>query len=107
MKFNNIISFYINFFKILRILSIVSIAICATIIVYVIITTIIFKKRDKFDGGESSSESSIISNKMDRTQLYGSLFLDGLDTVIKNMTDPRISYDTKSIEVVRYSDVLL
>jgi hypothetical protein len=44
---------------------------------------------------------------MDRTQLYGSLFLDGLDTVIKNMTDPRISYDTKSIEVVRYSDVLL
>ena len=43
----------------------------------------------------------------DRTLLYGSLFLDNLDEQIKNMTDPRIKYDEKRIDIVKYSDVLL
>jgi len=43
----------------------------------------------------------------DRTQLYGSLFLDNLETQIKNMTDPRIQYDNKRIDIIKYSDVLL
>ncbi len=59
---------------------------------------------DNFDG---TGNNGIISNPMDRTQLYGSLFLDNLDKVIKNMTDPDIKYDNKRIQVIRYSDVLL
>ena len=43
----------------------------------------------------------------DRTQLYGSLFLDKLNEQIKNLTDPRIQYDTKRIDIIKYSDVLL
>ena len=43
----------------------------------------------------------------DRTLLYGSLFLDKLNEQIKNMTDPRIQYNDKQIEIIKYSDVLL
>ena len=43
----------------------------------------------------------------DGTQLYGSLFLDNLNEVITNMTDPPIMYDTKSIVLNKYNDVLL
>lgn len=43
----------------------------------------------------------------DRTQLYGSLFLDNLNKQIKNLTDPQIQYDTKRIDIIKYSDVLL
>ena len=43
----------------------------------------------------------------ERTKLYGSLFLDELNKVIKNMTDPPITYDTKRIELIKYSDILL
>lgn len=42
-----------------------------------------------------------------RTQLYGSLFLDKLNEQIKGMTDPPIQYDTKRIDIIKYSDVLL
>jgi len=42
-----------------------------------------------------------------RTLLYGSLFLDKLNEQIKEMTDPRIQYDEKRIDIVKYSDVLL
>lgn len=43
----------------------------------------------------------------DRTLLYGSLFLDKLNEQIKHMTDPRITYDDKRIDIVKYSDVLM
>ena len=48
------------------------------------------------------------SNKYEknRTKLYGSLFLDNLDKVIQNMTDPEIKYNTKRIELLRYQDIL-
>ena len=42
----------------------------------------------------------------DRTLLYGSLFLDNLNKQIKNMTDPRIEYDDKRIDIIKYNDVL-
>ena len=44
---------------------------------------------------------------MDRTILYGSIFLDKLDKQIKSLTDPPILYDTKRIELIRYNDILL
>lgn len=70
-------------------------------IISIFILIILFKVIDPFDGS-----SGIISSPMDRTKLYGSLFLDNIETVIKNMTDPKIKYDTKRIQVIRYSDVL-
>jgi hypothetical protein len=49
-----------------------------------------------------------ISNyEKDRTLLYGSLFLDKLNDQIKKMTDPRITYDDKRIDIIKYSDVLM
>jgi hypothetical protein len=41
-----------------------------------------------------------------RTQLYGSLFLDKLDEQVKNLTDPKIMYNSKRIDIIKYSDVL-
>lgn len=73
-------------------------------IILLFILVIIYKVIDPFDG---TGSNGIISSPMDRTQLYGSLFLDNLDGVIKNMTDPKIEYDNKRIQVIRYSDVLL
>jgi len=46
------------------------------------------------------------SIEKNRTLLYGSLFLDKLDEQVKNMTDPKIMYDKKRIDIVKYSDVL-
>ncbi len=43
---------------------------------------------------------------LDRTLLYGSLFLDNLDEIKKNMTDPDIKYDKKRLELFKYYDVL-
>ena len=44
---------------------------------------------------------------LDRTKLYGSLFLDNLDKIVKNMTNPDIKYEDKRIELNNYSDILL
>lgn len=41
-----------------------------------------------------------------RTLLYGSLFLDKLDEQVKNLTDPKILYNSKRIDIIKYSDVL-
>jgi len=43
---------------------------------------------------------------IERTQLYGSIFLDKLDEQIKQMTNPDIKYDTKRIQLNQYDDVL-
>jgi len=44
---------------------------------------------------------------IERTKLYGSLFLNSLSEQVINMTDPPINYDSKRIEIFRYSDILL
>jgi|688.fasta_scaffold385365_2 hypothetical protein len=44
---------------------------------------------------------------IDKTRLYGTLFLDNLDTQIQNLTNPPIMYDKKRIEIIKYNDVLL
>ena len=46
-------------------------------------------------------------NPIDRTKLYGSLFLDNLDKIVKNMSNPDIKYEDKRIELNNYSDILL
>ena len=42
--------------------------------------------------------------KNDGTKLYGSLFLDNLNDVVINMTDPPINYNSKRIDIIKYSD---
>ena len=44
---------------------------------------------------------------IERTKLYGSLFLDKLNEQIIKLTDPPIAYDNKRIDIIKYSDVLL
>ena len=44
---------------------------------------------------------------IDRTRLYGSIFLDNLNEQIIRLTDPPIAYDNKRIDIIKYSDVLL
>lgn len=52
------------------------------------------------------SPNDTTNYEKDRTKLYGSLFLDNLDKVVKNMTDPSITYDEKRLQLLRYQDVL-
>ena len=54
--------------------------------------------RDKFENPNKPIE---------RTQLYVSLLLDNLDGVVKNLSDPDIKYESKRIELNKYSDILL
>ena len=57
---------------------------------------------------EKYNESFIFKPEpIDRTILYGSVFLDNLGNQIQNLTNPPIIYDKKRIEIIRYSDLLL
>ena len=76
------------------------------IIVILIILIICINILDKTETFIIEKNNDIIYEK-DRTLLYGSLFLDKLNEQIKNMTDPKIQYDDKRIEIIKYSDVLL
>ena len=81
-----------------------------TLFILVLIAVVIyFTMRNEFFQDLSSS-TNLFNNpryEKDRTLLYGSLFLDKLDEQIKGMTDPRIEYDTKRIDIIKYADVLL
>jgi len=69
------------------------------------------QNKDNFENIPINTIPNYIPNsniyEKDRTLLYGSLFLDNLGDQIKNMTDPRIKYDEKRIDIINYSDVLL
>jgi hypothetical protein len=65
---------------------------------------------ETFRDASASAKANLFNDpryEKDRTLLYGSLFLDKLDEQIKGMTDPRIQYDTKRIDIIKYADVLL
>ena len=77
--------------------------------IYILIILVLFMSIYILENKENfliEKNKDIIYEK-DRTLLYGSLFLDKLNEQIKNMTDPRIEYDDKRIDIVKYSDVLL
>ena len=69
-----------------------AILILITIALYIFLTT--------------NTNAKELFEPIDRTKLYGSLFLDNLDEVIKNLTNPDIQYDTKRMQLFRYYDVL-
>ena len=83
-------------------------------IIFIILTFIIkYNTREKFNDNPSTTQTDKNDKNdknntpIDRTKLYGSLFLDNLDEVIKNMSNPEIKYETKRIELNNYSDILL
>lgn len=84
-----------NYNKPISVLIIVFFIIC---IFSLIILIILYNKKNN---------ESFKPEPLDRTILYGSIFLDNLNTQIQNLTNPPIMYDTKRIEIVRYSDLLL
>jgi hypothetical protein len=94
--------------------SIVSVVNVLCVIVIVILVSVLIldirkknmsaRKKEDFD---NDNNNSAVSYEKDRTLLYGSLFLDKLDEQIKNMTDPRITYDEKRIDIIKYSDILM
>uniref|UniRef100_A0A6C0F0Q2 Uncharacterized protein n=1 Tax=viral metagenome TaxID=1070528 RepID=A0A6C0F0Q2_9ZZZZ len=60
------------------------------------------------------SYNSIYSNTyletfegIDKTKLWGSVFLDNLPIQITSLTNPPILYDSKRIELIKYNDVIL
>ena len=77
------------------------------IFIIIIIYNIKIINYDSFLTTNSISPVTTKYIKNDGTGLYGSLFLDNLNNVIVNMTDPPINYDTKRIEINKYSDTLL
>ncbi len=77
------------------------------IFIIIIIYNIKLINYDSFLLSNTTATTSTQYIKNDGTKLYGSLFLDNLNDVIVNMTDPPINYDTKRIELNKYSDVLL
>ena len=76
--------------------------------IYILIILVLFMGIYILENTENfiiEKNKDIIYEK-DRTLLYGSLFLDKLNEQIKNMTDPRIEYDNKRIDIIKYNDVL-
>ena len=53
----------------------------------------------------TSTNTFVTNTPIDRTKLYGKLELD--TETINKMSNPDIEYDTKRIELNRYSDILL
>jgi len=85
-------------------------AILAILILFILYKNINkFLNYDAFELQQPTLQPTIQSmpTSFERTQLYGSLFLDELNKVIKNMTDPSIKYENKRVEIIRYSDALL
>ena len=79
-------------------------------VIFIILTFIIkYNTRELFDNQTTTTKFELNNNNksIEKTKLYGSLFLDKLDEVINNMTNPDIKYETKRIELNKYIDILL
>lgn len=79
------------------------------ILLIIILAILIYRLLYKFNLNNYDAFESPQTTKQsfERTKLYGSIFLDNLNEVITKMTDPPILYDTKQINLIRYSDVIL
>ena len=88
-------------------LNLILIIIVLFIILYIIYTYFHNYKNETFDVKTPTTTNSVLKIPIDRTKLYGSLFIDNLDEQIKDMTDPDIKYEEKRNELNKYSDILL
>lgn len=82
---------------------------CIIIVLILIITLILlyikFYKNEYFD--TQPTNPHVTEQQIDRTKLYGSLFLDKLNETVQNLSNPDIKYEEKRIELNNYSDILL
>lgn len=91
------------------------IIISSVLIILVILTLLYIKlyKTDYFSNNSNPLVTNPLTTKplipqpIDRTKLYGSLFLENIDKTIKNLSNPDIKYEDKRIELNNYSDILL
>ena len=89
--------------------------ISSVIVILIILILLYIKlyKTDTFFNLAIPTNLSIINplttkpQPIDRTILYGSLFLENIDKTIKNLSNPDIKYEDKRIELNNYSDILL
>ena len=69
-----------------------------------------YSRYSRYSNNNSINNNNYIMESfepIERTKLYGSLFLDKLNEQIIKLTDPPIAYDNKRIDIIKYSDVLL
>jgi cell shape-determining protein MreC len=83
--------------------NILIISIFLVILIGLIILYIKWYKTDTFVINPSTTKLQ----PLDRTQLYGALFLENLDKTIKNLSNPDIQYQENRIQLNNYSDILL
>ena len=72
------------------------------LIIIILIINTLFKNNDLFENPENK-----INKPIERTKLYVSLFLNNLDEVVNNLSNPDIKYESKNIDLNKYSDILL
>ena len=93
-------------------LIIISIVLIILLILIILILLILYNKIYKHVPFANDAKYTIPSfstkpQPLDRTMLYGSLFLENLNKSIKNMSNPDIKYEEKRSELNNYSDILL
>lgn len=92
-------------------LIIISIVIVILIILILLFLHVKLYKIDTFDNLETTNTSFPTTSTtkvqpIDRTKIYGSLFLENLDKTIKNLSNPDILYEENRIQLNNYSDIL-
>ena len=87
----------------------IKLLLCLIFIALILVAIYILNINEQFYryNDNNNDDNDIQINKGERTKLYGSLFLDNLEGVIKNMSNPSINYNTKRLENIKYSDILL
>ena len=93
-------------------LIIISIVLIILLILIILILYNKIYKRDTFVNNALTTplKTTVLPTNpqpIDRTILYGSLFLENINESIKNMSNPDIKYEDKRIELNNYSDILL
>ena len=78
------------------------------ILIILIILYIKLYKNDTFNNLEKKkiSKTTTQSYPIDKTKLYGSLFLENLDKNIKKLSNPDIKYEGTRSELNNYIDIL-
>ena len=85
------------------------ISIVLFILVILIISYFQVFKIDTFIIKPVTTKQSITTKPqpIDRTKLYGALFLENIEESIKNLSNPDIQYEENRIQLNNYSDILL
>ena len=86
------------------------ILICTALFILLIVI-IVYNKVYKFDtfiiNQVTTNPNTTKPQPIDRTKLYGALFLENIDKTIKNLSNPDIEYEESRRHLNNYSDILL